>query len=94
MNIAFIGTGSIANKMAKTIQELPDIHLYAVASRNQENVQHFADTYHINHFYTDYHEFFTDGNIDLVYIATPHHLHYDITSNSHLSTKKKRKVFQ
>ena len=41
-NIAILGAGHIAEKMAHTLQHLPRANSYAVASRSLEKAQQFA----------------------------------------------------
>ncbi|ECP9568053.1 Gfo/Idh/MocA family oxidoreductase [Campylobacter jejuni] len=47
---------------------------YAVGSLS--NAKEFASAYGFSKFYTNYEELVKDENIDLVYINTPHSLHY------------------
>lgn len=75
-NIAIMGTGAIANKMAETIINMKEAELYAVASRKLDKANAFAAKYHIVKSYGSYEELVKDPNIDLVYIATPHSHHY------------------
>lgn len=77
MNIGILGTGSIAGKMAATINGMDDMCLYSVASRSTEKARQFAEKYSAQKFYGSYEELARDKNIDLVYIATPHSRHYD-----------------
>lgn len=76
MNIAIIGTGGIAHKMARTVTQLPNVNLYAVVSRHLEKAAEFSTVYNIPHFYCDYYEMIENPFIDLIYIALPHTLHY------------------
>ena len=77
MNIGILGAGKIARKMAFTINNMKDIVLYAVASRDEEKAKAFADEFGIEKFYGNYSELAYDNNIDLIYIATPHSHHYE-----------------
>ncbi len=77
MNIGIIGAGGIAKKMAKTVTQMDDAHMYAIASRSLEKAQTFAKEFNIPHAYGSYEELVADSNIDLVYVATPHSHHYD-----------------
>ena len=76
MNIGIIGAGGIAKKMAKTVMEMDDATLYAIASRSIDKAQAFAKEFSIEHPYGSYEELVSDENIDLIYVATPHSHHY------------------
>ena len=45
MNVAIIGAGFIATKMARTLAALDETQNYAIASRNFDKVQAFADKF-------------------------------------------------
>lgn len=78
MKWGIISTGTIAHNFAKTVAAMGgETEVYAVASRSQESAQTFADQYGIKKAYTSYEELVNDDNVDIVYIATPHSLHYE-----------------
>ncbi|MBP0904109.1 Gfo/Idh/MocA family protein [Mariniflexile gromovii] len=70
-----IGLGSIANKFATDLATIDDAELYAVASRDQEKADYFADKHNARKAYGSYEALANDSEIDAVYIATPHALH-------------------
>ena len=70
-----IGLGRIANSFATDLLTIPDAELYAVASRDQEKADYFADKYDAKKAYNSYEALANDPEIDAVYIATPHALH-------------------
>lgn len=70
-----IGLGSIAHKFATDLATIPDAELYAVASRDQEKADYFADKHDARKAYGSYEALTNDPEIDAVYIATPHALH-------------------
>ena len=72
---AILGTGTIARKMAYTLNEMHGVCLYAAASRTTEKAQSFAKEFGAEKAYGSYQEMAQDSEIDLVYIATPHSLH-------------------
>ncbi len=76
-NMAITGTGNIASKMAETIRGLDETAAYAVASRDPDRAAAFARQWGFQTCYGSYEEMARDPNIDLVYIATPHAMHYD-----------------
>ena len=76
LRVGIIGAGHIARKMGYTLREMEDAEPYAVASRNLENAQGFADEWGFAKAYGSYDELIDDPNVDLIYIATPHSHHY------------------
>ena len=77
MNIAIMGAGEIAAKMALTLQPLKEANCYAIAARDQERAQAFADKYGFRRAYGSYLDMLADEYVNLVYIATPHSHHYE-----------------
>ena len=79
INWAIIGPGKIAKKFADDLQLLPNAKLYAVASSSLERAQDFAQHYNCPHAFGNYTDMLQLPGIDIVYIATPHTLHYEHT---------------
>ncbi|MFC0265152.1 Gfo/Idh/MocA family protein [Alloscardovia macacae] len=83
INIAILGAGRIAQKMAETVSRMESepryagtVHLYAVATRNSlERARTFADEYGVEVAYGSYADMLDDADVDLVYIATSHVFH-------------------
>lgn len=75
-NWATIGTGVIANELAKALESRGD-KLYSVANRTYSNGLSFAQKYHIDKVYTDINDVFDDPNVDIIYISTPHNTHIE-----------------
>lgn len=75
--IGFIGTGGIATKMANTINGMENAECYAVGSRSLDKAQSFANEHGFSKAYGSYKELANDCDVDLIYIATPHSLHFD-----------------
>ncbi len=73
---AVLGTGVIANEMAVALQKSGK-KIYAVGNRTHEKAVAFADKYGIQKVYDDYHEMFTDSEVDAIYITTPHNAHIE-----------------
>ena len=74
-----IGLGKIAHKFAQDLTIVNNASLHAVASRNKENAKIFARLYSAKNYYNSYQELVNNTDIDVVYIATPHALHYQHT---------------
>ncbi len=82
-----IGTGHIAGQFSEGLQILPQAILYAVASRNSEKAEEFASQYKVQKAYGSYSELLNDPAVDIVYIATPNHLHFHLAAEA-LNAKK------
>jgi predicted dehydrogenase len=70
-----ISTGTIAHSFAEDFKYVKHGELVAVASRNQQSAQEFADKYAIPKAYATYEQLYNDAEIDAIYIATPHTFH-------------------
>lgn len=77
-NWGIIGTGFIAQKMAEALAFVPNTKLHAVASRSIDTANVFAQKYNCKA-YGNYEAIANDPDIDIAYIATPHHLHCENT---------------
>ncbi|MDO5132049.1 MAG: Gfo/Idh/MocA family oxidoreductase [Eubacteriales bacterium] len=75
LNWAVLGTGVIANEMAAGLQKMGK-RLYAVGNRTYSKAVAFAEKYGIEKVYSTIDEMFTDDNVDLIYITSPHNTHY------------------
>lgn len=79
INWGIIGLGKIANKFATGLVEVPDAQLYAVASRNREKALVFSELHNAEKAYGVYKQLMQDEKVDVIYIATPHALHHQLT---------------
>ena len=77
MKWGIIGLGNIANKFAKTLNIMNE-ELYAVSSRDLSKAKSFKDEYNAKICYGSYLELMNDNNVDVIYIATPNNMHFDI----------------
>lgn len=71
---AVLGTGVIANEMAAALEKNGK-KLYSVGNRTYEKAVKFGEKYGISKVYKDYNEMFTDPQVDVIYITTPHNTH-------------------
>ena len=71
---AVLGTGVIANQMAQALRSMGRT-LDAVGNRTYDKAVAFAEKYGVSKVYTDYNDMFTDPDIDVIYITTPHNTH-------------------
>lgn len=88
-----LGTGFIARKFAEGLAVVENAELYAVASRNKVTAIDFATTYNVQRYFTSYEELAQCAEVDVVYIATPHNLHYSntilcLSNNKHVLCEK------
>ena len=73
-----IATGGIAHQFAGGLKVSQTGELVAAGSRTIESATKFTDK-HGGKPYASYDGVLNDPDVDAVYIATPHHLHYDWT---------------
>lgn len=77
LNIAILGAGHIAGKMAKTLSFLRDIvNPYAIASRDISRAERMTSENGFAKAYGSYEDMLSDPAVDVVYIATPNNLHH------------------
>lgn len=87
LRVGIIGAGWIAEKAAITLDGLANCEAYAIASRSKEKAEAFAEKWKIRKAYGSYSELIADPSVDLVYVATPHSHHYDVTREALLAGK-------
>lgn len=74
-----IGLGKIANTFAEDLQLSKNSILYGVASRNIEKAKIFSEKFKAVKYYGSYEELADDPEVDVIYVATPHTLHFENT---------------
>lgn len=89
MKLTVVGTGKIVEEALPVITATNGIQVQALVStpRSQEKAKALADHYRIQDLYTDLEEALTNPNTDTVYVATPNHLHYEMTKAALLAGK-------
>lgn len=75
VNWGIVGPGGIAAEFAAAIKEVNG-RIFGVWGRNTDKTNRFAEQFGIEQVYADTETMFQDGRIDVVYIATPHSVHY------------------
>lgn len=73
-NWVSLGCGVIANQLATAMQK-EGRSLYGVANRTYSKALEFAKKYQISKVYENIEDVFTDENVDIIYISTPHNTH-------------------
>ncbi len=91
-NWAILGCGNIANEFARERTKMGG-KVYSVANRTYEKAVDFAEKYNIEKVYENIDELFSDENVDIVYIATPHNKHIEyivkaLENNKHVLCEK------
>ena len=74
-----LGCGRIAGKFAADLKLVSDAELIAVGSRSQETAAVFADEFNVKYRHASYIALVQNPEVDVIYIATPHNLHYENT---------------
>ncbi len=86
LNWGIIGTGWIAHEMADALTAQHG-EVYAVSSAHYEGALKFAEEYNVLHAFETVDAMLADENLDIVYIATPHSVHYEFIKKSLLAGK-------
>jgi len=73
----FLGTGKIARTFARDMELIDEGELVAVASRELARANAFGDEFSVARRYGSYEELVADPGVDVVYVATPHPMHFD-----------------
>lgn len=89
---AVLGTGVIANEMAVVLKKIGR-NIYAVGNRTYSKAVDFAKKYGIEKVYDDFNDMFTDSDVDVIYITTPHNTHIEfmkkaIRNGKHILVEK------
>lgn len=92
LNWGILGTGWIATEMGDALNRVNG-EIYAVCDVTLEAAQKYADKYGVKKAYGSADEMIADENVDIVYIATPHNLHYRfliqaLKANKHVFCEK------
>ena len=74
-----IGLGNIASKFAEGFQYTKNAKLFAISSRSENKLLTFKNKFKIedNCCFTNYDSLLKCKDIDVIYIALPHSLHYE-----------------
>ncbi len=70
-----VSAGNIAGQFARDIALVDNGYVAAVAARDQNAANQFAQMHNIERSYQGYQALFEDPDIDAIYISTPHTLH-------------------
>lgn len=79
INWGIIGAGNIAHSFSKDLRLVEQGRLMAVASRSLEKAKAFAKEYDAPLAFGSYEELFKCKEVDVIYIATPHMNHAELS---------------
>lgn len=74
-----VGAGNIAHSFSKDLALVNGGLLTAVASRDLDKARSFANEYGAPNAFGSYEELFTSDTVDVIYIATPHTTHAELS---------------
>lgn len=85
LRLAVVGCGDIARFVAWFARLNRKIHLAAACDISLERAEQFARRFKISQAFADYETMLARAELDAVYLAVPHHLHYQMieTAVSH-----------
>ena len=75
-------TGGIAASMTQALQTLDGptgAEVVAVGSRSPDSAEEFAARFDIPHAHGSYADLYADPDVDIVYVASPHSHHHEMT---------------
>ena len=78
LNLGLVGCGDIAGFIGLLAGLTPQARLSACCDIDDNRAQRFARRHRIPQVYNDYKEMLANGGIEAVYLAAPHHLHYEM----------------
>lgn len=81
LNWGILGTGWIAHEMGEALMRVHG-EIYAVCDTSLAGAQKYANEFNVVKAYGSADEMIADENVDIVYIATPHNLHYQFLIQS------------
>jgi len=74
-----LGAGRIARKFAADLKLVHGAELTAIGSRTLSSADEFGDEFGVRYRHDSYEALVTNAEVDVIYIATPHNLHYENT---------------
>lgn len=80
MKLGMIGAGKIAQEVLTFINEIDRIDLVAIAAtpRSEDKLKNLSEEYKIDKYYTDYEKLLANEEVEVVYVALPNNLHYEV----------------
>ena len=80
MKLGIIGAGMIAQEVLTFINEIQGIDPVALAAtpRSEDKLRALSEKYGIGEYYTDYEKLLQNPDVEVVYVALPNNLHYEV----------------
>ena len=80
MKLGIIGAGKIAQEVLTFINSIENIETVAIAatSRSEEKLKKLSEEYRIGKYYTDYEDLLKNPEVEVIYVALPNNLHYEV----------------
>jgi predicted dehydrogenase len=85
IKLGVVGTSWITESFLKAVSYYPNIKLRAVMSPRQSSVDDFMKKYSFEKSYTSFKSLLLDGELDLLYIASPNSYHFNQTKQALLN---------
>ena len=80
LNVGVIACSSIARRrFLPAVASLESLKIWRIGSRDNQKAKNFAEMFSAPHFGT-YADVLNDKSVDLIYISTPPHSHYELTA--------------
>jgi len=74
-----LGAGRIARKFASDLKLAENCELVAIGSRSRQSADEFDKEFPVQYCHYSYEELAQNPEVDVIYVATPHNLHYENT---------------
>jgi predicted dehydrogenase len=74
-----LGAGRIARKFASDLKLVENAELIAIGSRGKQSADEFNKEFPVKYCHYSYLDLVQNPEVDVIYIATPHNLHYENT---------------
>jgi len=74
-----LGAGRIARKFASDLKFAENCELIAVGSRSKQSADEFCKEFPVQYCHYSYEELVQNPEVEVIYVATPHNLHYENT---------------
>lgn len=80
MKLGIVGAGMIAQEVLTFINEIEGIDTVAIAAtpRSEDKLRDLSEKYEIGKYYTAYEELLKNPDVEVVYVALPNNLHYEV----------------
>ncbi len=78
VRFGIIGLGIIAARFATVLNKVEGVELTAVAARDMSRSKAFAEKHGAKKYYDSYSQLIQDEEVDVIYIAATHNVHFEI----------------